>query len=164
MANNYKHHLRVILEDDKYNNIINGIIVSPNVEDSLFDVRNPCGGWPDVFKELKIELKFLNKFKDRHILMLIDFDEKFESRYNIFLTEVPSKYLNRVFILGVNNKEFEDLQRFFSLSNFEKLAKKLVENCPDSDLSNWKNKHLECNLAEIERMKKSGVFDWLFSK
>ena len=164
MANNYKHHLRVILEDDKYNSIINGIVVSPNVEDSLFDVRNPCGGWLDVFKELEIELRLLDKFKDRHMLMLIDFDEKFESRYKMFLTKVPSKYQNRVFILGVNNKEFEDLQRFFNLSNFEKLAKKLVEDCPDSDLSNWKNKHLKCNLAEIGKMKDSGVFDWLFKK
>ena len=164
MANIYKHHLIVIPEDDKYNNIVNGIVLSSNVDENIFNIFRPSGGWLKVFEQLEDQMKHLERLKYRHILILIDFDEKFESRYKMFFDEVPSEYLDRVFILGVNNKEFEDLQRFFSLSNFEKLAKKLVENCPDSDLSNWKNKYLECNLAEIGRMKDLGVFDWLFKK
>ena len=164
MANNYKNHLRVILEAKPYRDILNGVTLSTNIKDGLLDVRNPCNGWPNVFKELEKEVIFLEKLKDRHLLMIIDFDYEFESRYKIFFSKVPSQYQNRVFILGVDNKESEQLKGLFSISDFEKIGKKLVEDCPTSDLSNWRNKHLECNLIEIERMKDSGVFDWLFNK
>ena len=162
MANNYKNHLRVILEDKPYRDILNGVTLSTNIKGELLDVRNPCDGWPKVFKELENEVKILENLKDRHLLMIIDFDEKFESRYKMFLTKVPSKYQNRVFILGVDNKESEELKTFFSMSDFEKIGKKLVEDCPKSNLTNWQNRHLDCNLIEIERMKNSGIFEWLF--
>ena len=163
MANNYKNHLRVILEDKPYREILNGVGLSLNIKGDLLDVRNPCGGWEDVFKELENELKFLDKFKNRHILMIIDFDYEFESRYDKFLKSIPSQYQNRVFILGVDNKESEALKSLFKMPNFEKIGKKLIKDCPDSDLSNWKNKHLQFNAFEIKRMKKCGVFDWLFN-
>ena len=54
------------------------------------------------------------------------------------------------------------LKSLFSISDFEKIGKKLVEDCPESDLTNWQNRHLECNITEIERMKNSGIFEWLF--
>ena len=164
MANNYKNHLRVILEDKPYRDILNGVTLSTNIKGELLDVRNPCDGWPKVFKELENEVKILENLKDRHLLMIIDFDYEFESRYKIFFSKVPSQYQNRVFILGVDNKESEQLKELFSISDFEKIGKKLVEDCPTSDLSNWKNKHLECNLIEIKRMKDLKVFDWLFDK
>ena len=28
----------------------------------------------------------------------------------------------------------------------------------------WNNKHLKCNLREIEKMKSINIFDWLFVK
>lgn len=162
MANNYKNHLRVILEDKPYRDILNGVTLS--TKDALVDVRNPCGGWLKVFEQLEDELKLLEKLKNRHLLMVIDFDYEFELRYKRFQSLVPIPYQNRVFILGVDNKESEELKNLFRISNFETIGKKLVKDCPDSDLSNWKNKHLECNLTEIGRMKDSGVFDWLFNK
>ena len=164
MANNYKNHLRVILEDKPYRDILNGVTLSTNIKGELLDVRNPCDGWPKVFKELENEVKILENLKDRHLLMIIDFDEKFESRYDMFFTKVHPQYKNRVFILDVDNKESEALKGLFRISDFAKIGKKLVEDCPTSDLSNWKNKHLECNLIEIKRMKDLKVFDWLFDK
>lgn len=74
----------------------------------------------------------------------------------------PPEFADRVFILGVNHKESEALKKFFGTPNFEVIGKKLVEKCPHGDLSHWQNTHLECNLAEIERMRKNGVFGWLF--
>ena len=94
--------------------------------------------------------------------MVIDFDYEFESRYEMFSDLVPDEYQDRIFILGVDNKESEELKTFFSMSDFEKIGKKLVEDCPKSDLTNWQNRHLECNINEIERMKNSGIFEWLF--
>ena len=162
MANNYKHHLRVILEDEPYRDILNGISLSLNVKGELLDIRNPCNGWAKVFKELENEIKILEKFKLRYLLIIIDFDYEFESRYKMFSDLVPDEYQDRIFILGVDNKESEELKTFFSMSDFEKIGKKLVEDCPKSNLTNWQNRHLDCNLIEIERMKNSGIFEWLF--
>jgi len=162
MANNYKHHLRVILEDEPYRDILNGISLSLNVKGELLDIRNPCNGWAKVFKELENEIKILEKLKSRYLLLVIDFDYEFESRYEMFFKKLPSEYQNRVFVLGVDNKESEALKSLFSISDFEKIGKKLVEDCPKSDLTNWQNRHLECNITEIERMKNSGIFEWLF--
>lgn len=162
MANNYKHHLRVILEDEPYRDILNGVSLSLNVKGELLDIRNPCNGWAKVFKELENEIKFLEKFKLRYLLIIIDFDYEFESRYKMFSDLIPKQYQDRIFILGVDNKESEELKVFFSMSNLEKIGKKLVEDCPKSDLTNWQNRHLECNITEIERMKNSGIFEWLF--
>ncbi len=162
MANNYKHHLRVILEDEPYRDILNGATLSINIKDDLLDIRKPCDGWIKVFKQLENEIKFLEKFKLRYLLIIIDFDYEFESRYKMFSDLIPKQYQDRIFILGVDNKESEELKVFFSMSNLEKIGKKLVEDCPKSDLTNWKNKHLECNINEIERMKNSRIFEWLF--
>ena len=162
MANNYKPHIRVLLEDKPYRDIINGVTLSTNIKDYLFDIRKPCDGWTKVFKELKNEIIFLERFKLRYLLVIIDFDYEFESRYKMFTDLIPDEYQNRIFILGVDNKESEGLKVFFSMSNLEKIGKKLVEDCPKSDLTNWQNRHLECNITEIERMKNSGIFEWLF--
>jgi len=91
----------------------------------------------------------------------MDFDYEFQSRLEKFWGLVPKKLSNRVFILGIDNKESEDLAKYFKC-NIEEVGKKLVDNCPNGDLLNWKNTHLDCNLPEIERMRKNGVFDWLF--
>lgn len=159
----YSRQLKILFEDSPYRDILNGVALSSNVNENALDFFKPCGGWLKVFEQLEKELKFLDKFKDRHLLILIDFDEKFESRYDKFLKSIPSQYQNRVFILGVDNKESEALKSLFKMPNFEKIGKKLIKDCPDSDLSNWKNKHLQCNEFEIKRMKKCGVFDWLFN-
>ena len=44
MANNYKHHLRVILEDEPYRDILNGATLSINIKDDLLDIRKPFYG------------------------------------------------------------------------------------------------------------------------
>lgn len=160
----YNNQLKILFEDSPYRDILNGVALSSNVNENNLDFYKPCKGWLKVFEQLENEVKILENLKDRHLLMIIDFDEKFESRYKMFFTKVPPQYQNRVFILGVDNKESEALKGLFSINDFEKIGKKLVEDCPDSDLSNWKNKHLECNLVEIGRMKDLGVFKWLFKK
>lgn len=160
--NCHKPHLTVLFEDKPYRDILNGVKLSMNVNENVIDSKNPCGGWMKVFDKLKDELKFLNQFEHRYILLLIDFDYKFDSRYKKFKKEISPNYGNRVFILGVDNKESENLKRFFEKSNFEEIGKILIENCPNGNLEKWENKHLECNLNEITRMKDNRIFDWLF--
>ena len=164
-VNRYSKHLVVFVEDKPYRSIINGI------KNLLFDVKDPCGGWLKVFKELENNLVLLKNDKC-NILLLIDFDDTsngrtenyyFNKRIKKLEDTVPLKYKDRVFLLGINYEASEDLKRKFNNISFENIGKLLVEDCPHGDLKHWQNIHLKCNLPEIERMKKNGVFDWLFS-
>jgi len=165
-VNRYKEHLVVFVEDKPYRDILNGVQM---VHDINIDVKNPCGGWAKVFESFEKNKNILDKFSDATILLIMDFDDKkedteasFEKRKSRFNELVDDKYKDRVFLLGTNYKESEDLKKIFSLSNFEDIGKVLVENCPNGSLNNWNNKHLQCNLSEIYRMQEAGVFDWLF--
>ena len=165
-VNRYNEHLVVFVEDKPYRDILNGVQM---VHDMNIDVKNPCGGWSKVFEKFEKNKNILDKFPKAIILLIMDFDDKkedtessFENRKNRFNELVEDKYKHRVFLLGTNHKESEDLKKIFSLSNFEDIGKLLVEDCPNGNLDNWNNKHLNCNLPEIDRMQKAGIFDWLF--
>ncbi len=163
-VNRYNEHLVVLVEDKPYRSIMNGI------KNLLFDVKDPCGGWLKVFETFEKNVFLLDRYSKCHILLLMDFDDTiegivengyFQSRMNILNQKVPKKYKERVFLLGINYEASEDLKRKFDMP-FEGIGKLLVEDCPNSNLSHWKNIHLECNLPEIERMRRNGIFDWLF--
>ena len=168
-VNHHKKHLVVFLEDKPYRSILNGVKILPNIKYDVLDIKNPCGGWDKVFDALEKNLHLL-KNPECNILLLMDFDDEnkeslssFEKRKRRLNEITPPEYGERVFILGVNHKESEALKKYFKTPNLEKIGQKLIEDCPKSNLSNWKNTHLECNLPEIERIEKRGVFDWLFT-
>ncbi|MGE4510270.1 MAG: hypothetical protein AB7D43_04110 [Sulfurimonadaceae bacterium] len=167
-VNHYKKHLVVFLEDAPYRSILNGVKILPNINYDVMDIKNPCGGWSDVFNALEKNLHLL-KNPECNILLLMDFDDQDEESLSSFerrkrkLSELtPPEHVKRVFMLGVNHKESEALKKYFKTPNLEQIGQKLIQDCPNGDLSNWRNTHLECNLLEIERMKTNGVFKWLF--
>lgn len=164
-----EQHLVVLLEDDPYRSILNGVKHSLNINERVIDAKKPSRGWPKVFDDLESNIQLLKKYPKCHILLLMDFDDKDEDSLSSFenrkrrLNEItPSEYSERVFILGVNHKESEALKKYFKISNLEQIGQRLIKDCPTGDLSDWKNTHLECNLPEIERMRENGVFNWLF--
>ncbi|MCK9372499.1 MAG: hypothetical protein M0P91_04830 [Sulfuricurvum sp.] len=165
-----EQHLVVLLEDDPYRSILNGIKNSFNINERVIDDKKPSRGWAKVFDDLENNIHLLKRYPKCHILLLMDFDDKdktslssFEKRTRRLNEITPPEYSERVFILGVNHKESEALKKYFKISKFEHIGKKLIKDCPTGDLLDWQNTHLECNLPEIERMRENGVFDWLFT-
>ena len=163
-----QQHLVVLLEDDPYRSILNGVVNSLNINERVIEAKRPSGGWKKVFEEFEKTKHLLEKYSECHILLLMDFDDKgesfssFEKRKRKLKELTPLQYSERVFILGVNHKESEALKKYFNTPTLEKIGQQLIKDCPTGDLSNWQNTHLECNLPEIERMRANGVFDWLF--
>ncbi len=171
-VNRNKEHLVVFLEDKPYKDIINGVINVLNTNERCIDIKKPCGGWLKVFTQLENNLFLLNNDKC-NILLLIDFDDTikgrvrnryFESRMQMLINKVPSKYKDKVFLLGANYQASEDLKKGLVSKhlNFEEVGELLVKDCPNGHLTHWQNIYLKCNLPEIERMRKNGIFDWLF--
>lgn len=166
-----ENHLVVFLEDDPYRSILNGVQNLLNVNERVIDAKKPSRGWPKVFDDLKNNIHLLQRYPKCRILLLMDFDDEdkeslssFEKRKRKLNDITPPEYAERVFMLGVNHKESEALKKYFKTPHFEQIGQELVKNCPDGDLSNWQNTHLDCNLPEIDRMRENGVFDWLFSR
>lgn len=164
-VNKHKPHLILFLEDKPYRDLVNGAKILLHVDDSLLQVKNPCGGYKKVFDELKEHLNFIDGNYNAHALLLIDFDNQHNKRLNTFkemLTDKSCK--DRVFLLGIDAKESEDLKKYLNITNYEEIASILLEKCPDESTEVWQSEHLKCNVSEIERMKKNGVFEWLFKR
>jgi hypothetical protein len=163
--NRYKNHLVIYLEDQPYRGIVNGAKTLLNVNDLVIDARPPCGGWTKVFAELQDNLDLLNAREQMHALLLMDFDNEFEKRKKQFDGLLQGQNCrDRVFLLGIDNKESEDLKKALGQSNNEEVGKLLVQSCPDETTPEWQNTHLICNTAELERMQTAGVFKWLFKE
>lgn len=162
-VNRHKNHLVVVLEDNPYRDIMNGVKQSYHVADAVIDVKNPVGGWMNVLASLVAQDRLLNSNIKMHLLLLIDFDHQFSSRYEMFQQKINGKpYQDRVFLLGIDHKQSEDLKTTMGHIHFEALGQKLVEDCPKVQTPLWQNTHLFCNQAELLRMQQVGVFGWLF--
>ena len=162
-VNRYHDHMVVFLEDKPYREIMNGVKTLAHVNANVLDVKIPAGGWKKVFETLRENIKLLDSNKKMHALLLMDFDFDHDGRRQHLaqiLEDHPCK--DRVFMLGIDNKESEDLKRTLSQSNNEAVAAILLRDCPDQTNPTWENTHLKCNLLELQRMREKGVFNWLF--
>ncbi len=163
-VNKNKKHLVVIQEDSPYRELLNGVRNSPHVDGYKIDNRAPAGGWSKVFCALEDNHALLERYSEMHLLLLMDFDRKFGERMQHFKEMIADKsYQSRVFLLGVDNKEFENLKQTLKKSNVEKIGQELVKGCPDQQSAIWDTQQLACNQTEIDRMRKAGVFKWLFT-
>lgn len=164
-VNRHKNHLVVYLEDKPYREILNGAKSLPRVNEQVLDVKNPCGGWPKVFAELEENLPLIARNTFMHALLLMDFDHQFEARCTKFhelCTDHPGA--NRIFLLGIDQKESEDLKKTLRKSHHEDVGKILLADCPHDPVAQaWHNHHLRQNLPEIRRMRDAGIWQWLFN-
>jgi hypothetical protein len=160
--NRYQAHLVVISEDEPYKNLINGVKNLPQVKQEQIHSKPVSGGWVKVFQALEDNHNLLVNNKNMYLLLLMDFDDDLASRMQLFQEKIAqASYAERVFLLGVDNKEFEDLKRTLGLSNAEAIGRALVKDCPGQLSPHWQNQHLSCNLQEIQRLQNAGVFTWL---
>jgi hypothetical protein len=163
VVNRFQAHLVVYLEDKPYREIMNGVKTLAHVNSRALDVRPPAGGWPKVFETLTENIKLLDANPHMHALLLMDFDNDYIGRMQRLKQIADGRpCADRVFLLGIDDKESEDLKRTLSQSNNEAVAGILLSDCPDNTHPTWQNSHLECNLVELQRMREKGVLNWLF--
>jgi hypothetical protein len=162
-VNRYQPHLVVYLEDRPYREIMNGVKNLPGINANVLDVRPPAGGWPKVFETLAENIKLLDANPQMHALLLMDFDNDYAKRFQrLEDTLIGHTCAERVFMLGIDDKESEDLKKSLNRSNNEAVAGILLEDCPEKTGKVWQNSHLQCNLDELQRMREKGVLEWLF--
>lgn len=164
-VNRYQAHLVVYLEDKPYREIMNGVKTLTYINPNVLDVKPPAGGWPKVFETLSENVKLLDANQHMHVLLLMDFDNDYSARKQRLQGITDNRSCaERVFMLGIDDKESEDLKQTLGQSNNEAIARTLLSDCPNNTNQTWHNRHLQCNLGELQRMRDKGVFTWLFSK
>lgn len=160
-VNKYRAHVLVVPEDEATRQLANGFLLHHRLNATCIDVRPPCGGWLKVLEDLKtIHADGLRKYPERHVVLVVDFDEAFNSRIKKFRKECPQDVADRVYVLGVFS-EPEPLRAAIG-KPLESIGTDLAEACAEDDAGLWGHDLLKHNEAEQARLLEN-VKPFLFS-
>ena len=161
MINKYKKHILVLPEDEANIQISTGFVLHPNLNDRAIQVMPPLRGWKKVVEAFTEEYapEMMGKYSDRMIVLLMDFDNNYESRLSYVKDQIPEELKARVFVLGVLS-EPENLSRDIN-KDFEKIGEALAKDCSDNTNELWGHTLLKHNKGELDRMA-SSVKPFLF--
>lgn len=150
-VNVYKPHVLVLPEDDANRQIAIGFWLCASVKYANIQVLLPSGGWVKVLESfINSHLKDLQKYACRHLVLLIDFDDKFEERSAYFLQHIPGDVRDRVFLLGTSS-EPEPLRKSCGKS-LEAIGKQLAVECYGGETNLWAHEFLAHNAPECQRL------------
>ncbi len=150
-VNKYLPHVYVIPEDRANEQIANGFVLHDQVKANRIDVLPCAGGWSAVREKFTAEyIAHLRKFKDGYILLLIDFDDCYDTRRIAFDEAVPDDLKSRVFVVG--SKESPEVLRRRLLLNLEDLGMALADDCYEGTTDVWSHEHLRHNDPDLQRL------------
>ena len=150
-VNKFKDHILIVPEDDANRQLANGFVLHPSVRLQSVDIHPAVGGWSRVHSELgKTYADGLRKYPNRHLILLIDFDEQVMRRSTYFREAIPDDVSARVYILGTRS-EPEPLRKNIGKS-LEMIGTELAGACADSNLGLWTHEFLRHNDAELTRL------------
>ena len=153
-ANKYKPHLVVIPEDNANRQVITGFMNHNDIDHRRIHVEPVADGWKKALEVFKNEhVQPMDKFGQRHVLILIDMDDKQEDRLRRAKEYIPEALGDRVFVLGCRG-EPEAIRKATGLTK-EQLGEALAGDCMDGSGGLWQNPILAHNQAELARMKQA---------
>jgi hypothetical protein len=158
--NKHRPHVLVLPEDEANRQLANGFLLHPNLNATCIDVRPPCGGWVKVLEDLKTtQSDGLRKYSLRHLVVLVDFDKVFDTRFKKFRKECPQDVSGRVYVLGTYS-EPEPLRAAVG-KPLEAIGMGLADACAGKDPGLWDHALLKHNDPELVRLT-AGVRPFLF--
>jgi hypothetical protein len=161
-VNKYNKHILVLPEDDANRQIANGFLLDPNLNDSAIQILPPLGGWTKVLNFFKDNhVSGMYKYKDRMMLLLVDFDQD-EKRLGNIKNKIPDDLKERVFVLGVQSEPENLKKNIANLNTFEDIGKNLAQDCVNETDKIWGHDLLKHNRNELDRMI-SSVKPFLFN-
>ena len=86
-------------------------------------------------------VSYLRSYKDGHVILLIDFDAKYESQRGRFDNAVPDDLKERVFVVGT--KETPELLRQQLGGSWEDIGLSLADDCFKGTDAVWSHDHLK---------------------
>ncbi len=111
-----------------------------------------AGGWMEVLKRFnKDEVQGMDRWPDRFMLLLIDFDDK-QDRLDTAKAEIPARLIDRVFILGTLS-EPEDLRA--EIGDYDVIGSALAKDCREETDATWAHPLLQHNTSELDRLRQN---------
>jgi hypothetical protein len=157
--NKFSDHLLVLPEDDANRQIANGFLLAARVDAQKIQVMPNAGGWLKALDKISSHSNEMEGLTTRRLLVLIDFDSQYEDRWQIAQSKIPTKFLDRIYVIGVASNP-EKLRSNCGLTS-EALGKALAEECAEEKFVLWSNALLAHNARELKRLSadvKSFVF------
>jgi len=149
----------VLPEDRANEEITNGFILAPNINDRAIKVERPAKGWRKVVEKFTTQLvPEMRQFTESFVVLLMDFDQR-EDRLARVKSQIPEDLQDRVFVLGVLS-EPENLKKNIN-KTFEEIGDSLAKDCPDNKNELWSHDLLRHNKTELDRIV-SSVRPFLF--
>lgn len=148
MSNRHVAHLQILPEDDANREIANGFLKENRLIQRRIQVLPVAGGWGRALD--KIVASQLEKFGERRLLLLIDFDDDIGQRNRLIRDSIPEQIKNRVYCLGVRS-EPEKLRSSCKMS-FEAIGNTLAAECVEGKYQLWKHELLVHNETELSRL------------
>jgi hypothetical protein len=150
-VNNYLPHVLVLPEDKANEELVNGFLLDPSIQRRKVHVLPCAGGWSKVLDSFETtQVDGLRKYKDRHLILLIDFDNHVQERTEKFVETFPEDVRDRVFLLGTKT-EPEPLRKQLGQS-LEQIGKTLAAECLHDEDTTWQHALLEHNVTERARL------------
>lgn len=152
MSNKFRDHLVIVPEDQKNNDLINGFVNATSIASHAFQIQRIARGWINAVDSLQ-DMKLVS-LPLRRVLLVIDFDEKPESR-NDQVHEKLSKFLTqneyeRVYLLGTRS-EPEDFRSTLKMSP-EQVGAQLYLDCKTPQPGLWGHALFAHNLKTRARL------------
>ena len=147
----YNPHILILPEDDANNDILNGFLLEPGINNRKLQPLEVAGGWTVVRDTFVNEhIKQMRRLPERLMVLLVDFDSR-DDRLTQMRKAIPDDLLDRVFVLGAR-KEPEDLKKA-RLGSFETIGLLLGRDCVDGTDLGWSHDLLRHNLEELKRLR-----------
>ncbi|MDZ7858663.1 hypothetical protein [Sphaerotilus sp.] len=168
MSNKFTLHLQVLPEDDANRQFINGLELNPRVRARQLQVLPPAGGWLEVLNRLSDPgtVQALERHDKRHLLLLIDFDESYPARWQIYQDKkasLPPGVADRIYLLGCRDEPEKFRAACPPRRSLERLGRDLSDDCDPPPATNlWQHDHLQHNAGELARLV-AQVKPFLFS-
>lgn len=147
--NKYKEHLIIIPEDRANEEIANGFVTRPNIAGECVKILNVANGWAKAVGNINKKLKYLKKYPDAIMVLLIDFDNH-KSRGKEIKNNIPSEFENRIFVLGV----LSEPEKLCAATGYheEKIGGLIAEDCPGGQGELWDHDLLRHNQPKLTRL------------
>ncbi|MDM8558316.1 hypothetical protein [Candidatus Parabeggiatoa sp. HSG14] len=162
-VNKYNQHIWVLPEDDANRQIANGFLLAPNLNDRAIQTLPPSGGWIKVLNSFKDNhVPEMYKYKNRMMLLLVDFDLKVDRRLTYAKKQIPDDLKERVFVLGTQSEPENLKKNIANINTFEDIGKALAQDCVNETDKIWGHDLIKHNRNELARMI-SSVKPFLFN-
>jgi hypothetical protein len=149
-ANNHRPHLLVLPEDDANRQILVGFRNYHAVNSRQMPIQNVAGGWLKALDAILEEhVAAMRTYPDRHVLLVIDFDNRPDRRGEI-VVQIPQDLQERFFVIG----SLDEPERLFTSlrTRPEALGELLAADCDHGTNTTWSHEMLSHNAAEIQRL------------